>query len=114
MLAASLVAWPLFLLGAAPLMAPLFAFVVVMAGMAGFQIARSRGGALAKRAGVATDDRRGWGPKVVDTSVAIDGRVLQVAGSGFLTGTLLVPQAVVDELQGLADSAEDGRRARGR
>lgn len=50
----------------------------------------------------------------MDTSVAIDGRVLQVAGSGFLTGTLLVPQAVVGELQGLADSAEEGRRARGR
>ena len=46
--------------------------------------------------------------------MAIDGRILQVARSGFLTGTLLVPQAVVGELRGLADSADEGRRARGR
>lgn len=105
----SLVAWPLFLLGPAALIAPLFAFLVVVGGMTGFRIARTRGGAMG-------DDRAspGWGPKVLDTSVAIDGRILQVARSGFLSGTLLVPQPVVDELQGLADSAEEGRRARGR
>ena len=113
----SLVAWPLFLLGPAAIMAPLFAFLVVVGGMAGFRIARTRGASLPGEFGQrSTGNGRGagWGPKVVDTSVAIDGRNLAVARSGFLTGTLLVPQVVVDELQGLADSAEEGRRARGR
>lgn len=105
----SLVAWPLFLLGPAALIAPLFAFLVVIGGMAGFRIARTRGSAIGDDAA-----SPGWGPKILDTSVAIDGRILQVARSGFLSGTLLVPQPVVDELQGLADSAEQGRRARGR
>ncbi len=118
MLLVSLVAWPLFLLGPAAVMAPLFAFLVVVAGLAGFRIARTRGaalgGGLAQRAGLGGAQSPGWGPKVVDTSVAIDGRILQVATSGFITGTLLVPQAVLAELQGLADSAEEGRRARGR
>ena len=113
----SLVAWPLFLIGPAAVIAPLFAFLVVVGGMAGFRVARTRGGSLpgdfAERAGL-SGPSPGWGPKVLDTSVAIDGRILQVARSGFLTGTLLVPQPVVDELQGLADSAEEGRRARGR
>lgn len=115
MVAVSLFTWPLFLIGPAMVIAPLFAGLVVVGGMAGFRIARSRGGGpLAQRAGLADQIAPGWAPKVVDTSVAIDGRVLQVARSGFLTGELWVPQAVVDELQGLADSSEEGRRARGR
>lgn len=112
MLGGSLIAWPLFLLGPAAVMAPLFAFLIVVAGIAGFKIGRTRGASLGRS--VTATAHNGWGPKVVDTSVAIDGRIVQVARSGFLTGTLLVPQAVVDELQGLADSAEEGRRARGR
>ena len=118
MLAVSLVAWPLFLLGSASVVAALFAFLVVLGGMAGFRIARNRAaairGGLADHAGMSSGATPGWGPKVVDTSVAIDGRILSVAESGFLTGTLLVPQVVVDELQGLADGADEGRRARGR
>ena len=112
MLGGSLIAWPLFLLGPAAVVAPLFAFLIVVAGLAGFKVGRTRGASLGR--GVSVTAHNGWGPKVVDTSVAIDGRIVQVARSGFLTGTLLVPQAVVDELQGLADSAEEGRRARGR
>jgi len=46
--------------------------------------------------------------------VAIDGRVLDVVRAGFLHGTLVVPQPVLDELQGLADAGDDARRAKGR
>lgn len=112
MVGGSLIAWPLFLLGPAAAMAPLFVFFVVVAGLAGFKVGRTRGASLGRS--VSPSVHNGWGPKVVDTSVAIDGRIVQVARSGFLTGTLLIPQPVVDELQGLADSAEEGRRARGR
>ena len=53
-------------------------------------------------------------PRVVDTSVAVDGRVLDVVRAGFLAGTMLVPLPVLGELQSLADSADDTKRARGR
>jgi uncharacterized protein YacL len=53
-------------------------------------------------------------PQVVDTSVAIDGRIVDVVRAGFLGGRLIVNQAVLDELQGLADSGDNLRRARGR
>ena len=49
-------------------------------------------------------------PRIVDTSVAIDGRVLDVVRSGFLHGRFLVPQPVLDELQNMADSGDDLRR----
>jgi uncharacterized protein YacL len=53
-------------------------------------------------------------PRIVDTSVAIDGRVLDVVRAGFLHGTLLVPSPVLAELQGLADAGDDIRRSKGR
>ncbi len=53
-------------------------------------------------------------PKLLDTNVIIDGRILDVWNSGFIEGELLVPQFVLDELQTIADSADDLKRARGR
>jgi uncharacterized protein YacL len=52
--------------------------------------------------------------KLLDTSVAIDGRILDVARTGFLSGTLAVPQLVLHELQSIADSSDPTRRTRGR
>ncbi len=52
--------------------------------------------------------------KLVDTSVLIDGRISDIAASGFIEGTLLVPRFVLKELQNIADSAEVLRRAKGR
>ncbi len=52
--------------------------------------------------------------KYVDTSAIIDGRVLAIAKAGFIEGEIIVPQFVVDELRHVADSADDGRRERGR
>ncbi len=52
--------------------------------------------------------------KLVDTSVLIDGRITDIAASGFIEGTLLVPRFVLKELQNIADSAEVLRRAKGR
>ncbi|MCU1372875.1 MAG: hypothetical protein JWO68_161, partial [Actinomycetia bacterium] len=51
---------------------------------------------------------------LVDTSAIIDGRLLAIAKAGFLRSTLLVPRFVLDELQGVADAADAGRRRRGR
>ena len=53
-------------------------------------------------------------PKILDTSVIIDGRVLEISRTGFLEGDLIVPSFVLDELRHIADSADSLRRARGR
>jgi len=51
---------------------------------------------------------------LLDTSVIIDGRVSDIAKTGFLSGALLIPRFVLNELQYIADSADGLRRARGR
>ncbi len=51
---------------------------------------------------------------VLDTSVIIDGRLIDIIKAGFVQGTIIVPRFVVSELQTIADSADDLRRARGR
>ncbi|MFN8432558.1 MAG: TRAM domain-containing protein [Anaerolineales bacterium] len=51
---------------------------------------------------------------LLDTSVIIDGRVSDIAKTGFLPGTLLIPRFVLNELQYIADSPDGMRRQRGR
>ncbi len=51
---------------------------------------------------------------LLDTSVIIDGRIADIARTGFLAGTLLIPRFVLAELQYIADSADSLRRQRGR
>lgn len=53
-------------------------------------------------------------PKVLDTSAIIDGRILEVINAGFLEGTIVVAQFILQELRHIADSAERERRRRGR
>ncbi len=52
--------------------------------------------------------------KVLDTSVIIDGRICDIAQSGFLDGKLVIPQFVLHELQLVADSSDSAKRNRGR
>lgn len=52
--------------------------------------------------------------KVLDTSVIIDGRIADLCETGFVEGTLVVPQFVLRELQQIADSADGLRRNRGK
>lgn len=51
---------------------------------------------------------------LLDTSVIIDGRIADIAHTGFLPGSLLVPRFVLNELQFIADSSDSIRRQRGR
>ncbi len=53
-------------------------------------------------------------PVFVDTSVLIDGRIIAIAESGFLTRPLYIPRSVVGELQFLADNADTEKRTRAR
>ena len=52
--------------------------------------------------------------KILDTSVIIDGRIADVCETGFIDGTLVIPQFVLKELQLVADSADSLKRNRGR
>ena len=52
--------------------------------------------------------------KILDTSVIIDGRIADIAETGFLDGVLVIPQFVLHELQMVADSQDSMKRTRGR
>ncbi|MDH5506399.1 MAG: TRAM domain-containing protein [Anaerolineae bacterium] len=51
---------------------------------------------------------------LLDTSVIIDGRIADIARTGFLAGVLMIPRFVLNELQYIADSGDNLRRQRGR
>ena len=54
------------------------------------------------------------GNKILDTSVIIDGRIADICETGFIEGTLVIPQFVLKELQHIADSSDHLKRNRGR
>jgi len=113
------ISWWVFLVVDPVLAFPVFGFVVVVMAMLGYRMGAVRREEMLRLFGshagmaprpVAVSSL----PRILDTSVAIDGRVLDVARAGFLHGTLLVPSPVLGELQGLADAGDDIRRAKGR
>ena len=53
-------------------------------------------------------------PKVLDTSVIVDGRIADICRTGFIEGKLIIPKFVLNELQHIADSSDDLKRVRGR
>lgn len=53
-------------------------------------------------------------PKIIDTSVIVDGRILEIVASGFLDGPLVLPRFVLRELHLIADSTDSMKRLRGR
>ena len=53
-------------------------------------------------------------PKILDTSVIIDGRILDLLHTGFIEGKIVIPTFVLDELRHIADSSDSLKRNRGR
>lgn len=53
-------------------------------------------------------------PLVIDSNIIIDGRLPEICGTGFLSGSLVVPRFILDELQRIADSSDPQKRERGR
>lgn len=53
-------------------------------------------------------------PKILDTSVIIDGRIADVAEAGFVDGEMIIPKFIIQELQYIADSTDPIKRVRGR
>ncbi len=113
------IAWPVFLLDRQVFAIPLFMFVLVTTGLLGYRVGSVRRtsmiGMFGAHAGMAgPSPSASVLPRLVDSSVAIDGRIVDVVRAGFLGGEMLVPRPILDELQGLADAGDDLRRAKGR
>jgi uncharacterized protein YacL len=69
---------------------------------------------LSALGGIFSDKATRRDVKILDTSVIIDGRIADVAETGFLSGTLVIPQFILRELQQVADSPDSSKRQRGR
>jgi uncharacterized protein YacL len=118
-LCAAAASWPLFFIPSLAVAASLFGIVVVLLSYLGFRIgAAKRDDVLAVFVGhTGVSPRRAAGsalPKLVDTSVAIDGRIVDVVRAGFVHGKLVVMRPVLDELHRLAQLADPVHSARGR
>ncbi len=61
-----------------------------------------------------TKPNRDTCPKILDTSVIIDGRIADICKTGFIEGPLVIPEFVLEELQHIADSSDGLKRNRGR
>ncbi len=61
-----------------------------------------------------TDSKKEVQPKILDTSVIIDGRIVDICRAGFMEGELVVPAFVLEELRRIADSSDSLKRNRGR
>jgi len=90
------------------------AFIVVVLGFSGLLVGIAYFGPQQQKQDPYAGYRRPSQIKVLDTSVIIDGRVRDVAQAGFLDGSLVVTNSVLRELQNMADSSDDRRRAKGR
>jgi len=64
--------------------------------------------------GGAVSSGGGGAPKIIDTSVIVDGRIVEIVAAGFLEAPLVVPRFVLRELQAIADSLDSMKRTRGR
>ena len=113
------IAWPIFFFGTPALSIPIFGFAVVVLGLLGFRVGAAKRdsmiGMFGAKAGMAPPSASASAyPKIIDTSVAIDGRILDVVRAGFLHGQILLTAPVIGELQAFADAGDELRRGKGR
>jgi len=119
LLLALMLAFPLSLLGG-PFGAALPALVSIGCGLLGMRIFVMRSGELLDIISERVIGRqRRFHPissrqLLLDTSVLIDGRIVEIAETGFIGGTLIIPRFVLSELHRVADSPDPLRRNRGR
>jgi PIN domain./TRAM domain. len=97
--------------------------LTILLGYLGFQVGFKKrdeifglfaGKGLKKKYSDDEKKQRGKSVKILDTSVIIDGRIADICQTGFLEGTIIIPQFVLEELQHIADSSDVLKRNRGR
>ncbi|HET7035931.1 MAG TPA: PIN domain-containing protein [Thermomicrobiaceae bacterium] len=111
----ALLAWPLSLLPnvSGKLLPALGALAICSVSVVAFLTKKRELQALLIRREPNSEIPAAFAPILLDTSAIIDGRIADLAGSGFLPGDLVVPQFVLRELQLVADSSDLSRRERG-
>ncbi len=115
---ANLLAYPLFLIGPLRISAPFILLMtnLIFAGV-GLTVALNKTKELfdlfsyftGKKSQIVTE-----GYKLLDTSVLIDGRIVELCETGFIEGTLIIPQFILTEAQQIADSPSSIKRTRGK
>ncbi|MFC4323865.1 PIN/TRAM domain-containing protein [Litchfieldia salsa] len=99
-------------------------FVTLLLGYLGFQVGFKKRDELVSLLSINKSKKKGNEEeeieqeskklKILDTSVIIDGRIADICQTGFLEGTIVIPQFVLEELQHIADSSDVLKRNRGR
>ncbi len=99
-----------------PLTLPLYGILYGICGYIGLRIGFKKGEEVHLHGWklLSKNPPKGESPKILDTSVIIDGRISDVTESGFIEGTILIPQFVLSELQHIADSSDPIKRTRGK
>lgn len=113
MMIAALLGWPLLFIPVRAIGAASLAFLVIVMGGLGYNAGVSKREDLLQLFGLSFRTRAS-DLKVLDTSAILDPRLLECVRSGFIRGTLLVGQFVLDEVQAIADAADPVRRTRGK
>jgi len=90
-----------------------YAFFITLFALIGMQLGAVAGRQL-RRPGEERTPAAGAVIGILDTSVIIDGRIADICETGFLSGDLIIPQFVLQELQTIADTSESTKRTRGR
>jgi uncharacterized protein YacL len=111
---ALLIGWVIFQIPAVAEYAYKFYVIIAMAMILGY-LGTVVG--ISKRGDIRFSSRRhaeAASPKILDTSVIIDGRIADISESHFIEGNLVIPKFVLDELQQIADSPDPLKRTRGR
>jgi len=93
-----------------------YPFIYILTGYVGIMIGAWKGKEFnpANWRVLSKTAHRGEIPKILDTSVIIDGRIADACETGFIEGPFIIPQFMLRELQHIADSSESLRRQRGR
>ncbi|HEX9697701.1 MAG TPA: TRAM domain-containing protein [Actinomycetota bacterium] len=113
MMVGALVGWPLLFIPSRPVGAGSLAFLVIVLGSLGYGAGTAKREDILQLFGL-TFRTRASDLKVLDSSAIMDPRLLECVRSGFLRGSMLVGQFVLEEVQAIADSADQVRRNRGK
>lgn len=122
LLVAFLLCWPVGNIQVAWLSVPISIIIYIICGSLGVRIgarnaermSKSIRGARSRRREEKLDKPKVFAPKILDTSVIIDGRIFDILKTGIMEGTIVIPEFVLVELRHIADSADSLKRNKGR
>ncbi|MCS7281481.1 MAG: TRAM domain-containing protein [Desulfobacterota bacterium] len=98
-----------------PITLPIYVLIYFVMGYLGFRIGVEKSKSLdLSKLPVFEKFQELEGAKILDTSAIIDGRIADVVETGFIEGTLVIPQFVLYEIQHIADSPDHIKRVKGR